>query len=66
VRPNKSKGVHSLRHSFAINLYKKSRDVRFVQVCMGHRNINNTMVYADFVDENEIVDSVLGEGLYCG
>ena len=43
------KKLHSLRHTFAIRLYKKTRDLRLVQVALGHRNIANTMVYADYV-----------------
>lgn len=43
------KKFHSLRHTFAIRLYKKTRDLRLVQVALGHRNITNTMVYADYV-----------------
>lgn len=51
-RPCK-KNFHSLRHTFAINLYKKTRDLRLVQVALGHRNINNTMIYADYVYSKE-------------
>lgn len=47
-RPAK-KGIHSLRHTFAINLYKKTKDIRLLQVALGHRNIKNTMVYAEYV-----------------
>ncbi len=47
------KSFHSLRHTFAINLYKKTKDIRLVQVALGHRNINNTMVYADYVYSKE-------------
>jgi integrase/recombinase XerC len=43
------KKLHSLRHTFAIRLYKKTKDLRLVQVALGHRNITNTMVYADYV-----------------
>lgn len=43
------KKFHALRHTFAIELYQKSRDLRLVQVALGHRNIANTMVYADYV-----------------
>lgn len=43
------KKLHALRHTFAIRLYKKSKDLRLVQVALGHRNITNTMVYADYV-----------------
>lgn len=47
-RPTKKK-FHSLRHTFAIELYKKTRDLRVVQVALGHKSINNTMVYAQYV-----------------
>jgi integrase/recombinase XerC len=42
------KKLHGLRHTFAIRLYKKTKDIRLVQVALGHRNITNTMVYADY------------------
>lgn len=43
------KKFHSLRHTFAIQLYQKTKDLRLVQVALGHRNITNTMIYADYV-----------------
>lgn len=43
------KKFHCLRHTFAIRLYQKTKDLRLVQVALGHRNISNTMVYADYV-----------------
>lgn len=43
------KSFHCLRHTFAINLYKRTKDIRLVQVALGHRNIANTMVYADYI-----------------
>ena len=47
-RPVKKK-LHSLRHTFAIQLYKRRKDIRLVQVALGHRNVMNTMIYADYV-----------------
>ncbi len=44
-----AKKFHCLRHTFAIRLYRKTKDIRLVQVALGHRNITNTMVYADYV-----------------
>ncbi len=43
------KKFHSLRHTFAIQIYQKTKDIRLVQVALGHRNIMNTMIYADYV-----------------
>jgi len=48
-RPNPKKTLHCLRHTFAVNLFSTTRDVRLVQTALGHRNINNTLVYLDFV-----------------
>jgi integrase len=47
------KNFHSLRHTFAIELYKKTRDIRLVQVALGHKQISNTMVYAQYVYSKE-------------
>lgn len=47
-RPTPKK-FHSLRHTFAIRLYRKTKDIRLLQVALGHRNITNTMIYADYV-----------------
>lgn len=48
-----NKKFHSLRHTFALNLYKKTKDLRLVQVALGHRNIQNTIVYAEYVYSTE-------------
>lgn len=42
------KKFHSLRHTFAIELYQKTKDLRLVQFALGHRNITNTMIYAEY------------------
>lgn len=42
------KKLHSLRHTFAIRLYMRTKDIRLVQVALGHRNIQNTMIYAEY------------------
>lgn len=46
-RPAKKK-LHATRHTFAIRLYEKTKDLRLVQTALGHRSITNTMVYADY------------------
>jgi integrase len=57
-RPNMKK-FHSLRHTFAIELYKRTRDLRLVQVALGHRNIQNTMVYAEYIYSKEELRKVI-------
>lgn len=47
------KKLHALRHTFAIELYKKTRDLRLVQVALGHHSINNTMIYANYIYSQE-------------
>lgn len=46
-RPVKKK-LHALRHTFAIWLYRKTKDTRMVQVALGHRSWANTMIYANY------------------
>lgn len=48
LRPAK-KSFKSLRHTFAITLYDKWRDIKLVQIALGHRSLSSTMVYVDFV-----------------
>jgi integrase len=48
-----NKGVHCLRHTFALNHYKRTRDLRLIQTALGHKNIQNTMIYADYVYQTE-------------
>ena len=44
-----NKKLHALRHTFAIELYKKTKDLRLVQLALGHRSITNTMIYANYI-----------------
>lgn len=39
------KSFHKLRHTFARRLYAKTKDLRVVQVTLGHRSIANTQIY---------------------
>lgn len=51
-RPAK-KPFKATRHTFAVELYKDTRDIRLVQLALGHKSINNTLVYAALVDGQE-------------
>jgi integrase/recombinase XerC len=56
--PN-GKKFHSIRHTFAVELYKRTRDIRLVQLALGHKDLRNTMVYVDFVYSQEELRKVL-------
>jgi integrase/recombinase XerC len=43
--------VHSIRHTFAMNLYRKTGDLRLVQTALGHRHISTTEIYARVEDK---------------
>lgn len=57
-RPVKKK-FHSLRHTFAIRLYQKHKDIRLVQVALGHRNVMNTMIYAEYTYSQQELKKLL-------
>lgn len=42
------KKLHSLRHTFALLLYRKTLDLKLVQLALGHRQLANTMIYTNF------------------
>jgi site-specific recombinase XerD len=46
------KSVHALRHSYAVELYSKGKDLRVVQKQLRHVSIQSTLVYADVTDES--------------
>ena len=47
------KGVHphTLRHSFAMDLLRNTKNIRLVQKALGHVSISIIMIYAYIVDE---------------
>lgn len=60
-RPNQNLGLHSLRHTFGIQLYKNCHDIYIVKSALGHRQIANTHIYLDFVQNIEnLKTSILG------
>lgn len=59
-RPVKKK-LHSLRHTFAVNLYQKSNhNVRMVQLALGHRLLSTTMVYLELQTGVEDMRAFIG------
>ena len=55
----RGKCVHALRHSYAVALYRRERDLRAVQKQLGHASIQTTQIYADVLDE-DIREQVVG------
>ena len=42
---------HSLRHTFATDLYRKTKNLRITQKALGHSNIATTEIYTHIVDD---------------
>jgi integrase len=60
-RPVKKK-FHCLRHTFAIWLYRRTKDLRMVQMALGHRDYKNTMIYLDYVNStSELRSAIIGK-----
>lgn len=50
-------GVHSLRHTFGSHLYAKTKNLRLVQECLGHPNVQTTFRYTH-LDQSEVKKAV--------
>jgi integrase/recombinase XerD len=53
------KSAHSLRHSYATELYRQKRDLRVVQKQLGHASVQITQCYADVLRE-DILEQIQG------
>lgn len=56
---NIKKKFHSLRHTFALQIYKRTVNLQLVQVALGHTSISNTMIYLDYVYTTEELRKIL-------
>jgi site-specific recombinase XerD len=45
-------GVHATRHSYAVEVYRRTRDLRLTQRLLGHSSPNTTQVYASLLDDD--------------
>lgn len=44
--------IHSARHTYAVHLYAKCRDLNYVKRQLGHSQLNMTLLYADILPED--------------
>lgn len=57
-RPVRKK-LHALRHTFAVQTYKKHKDIMLVKLALGHKSIRNTMVYLEHIERDEKLRSLV-------
>lgn len=43
---------HTLRHTFATELYRQTKNIRLVQKALGHADLSTTMIYTHIVDDD--------------
>lgn len=48
---NKKVSPHTLRHSYATDLLRHTKNIRLVQKALGHEDLSTTMIYTHIVDD---------------
>jgi site-specific recombinase XerD len=48
---------HTLRHTFATDLYRQTKNLRLTQKALGHSQITSTMIYTHIIDD-ELEDAL--------
>ena len=56
---NKHITTHSLRHTFASDLLRDTKNIRIVQKALGHADISSTQIYTHIVDD-ELQEALKG------
>ena len=51
VAETKKVSPHTLRHTFATDLLRETKNIRLVQKALGHASLASTMIYTHIVDE---------------
>lgn len=52
IREAEEVSPHTLRHTFATTLYKRTCNIRLVQKALGHSDLSTTMIYTHIVDND--------------
>ena len=48
---DKNISPHSLRHTFATDLYRETKNIRLVQKALGHSDLSTTVIYKYIIDD---------------
>ena len=50
---------HTLRHTFASDIYRETKNIRLTQKALGHSDLSTTMIYTHIIDD-ELEDAMKG------
>jgi integrase/recombinase XerD len=53
----KNISIHTLRHTFATDIYRQTKNIRLVQKALGHNSIQTTQIYTHILDD-ELEDAL--------
>ena len=47
---------HTFRHTFAVNMLRAGKDIRFLQAVLGHESLSSTEIYVRTLSQEDAIE----------
>ena len=54
--PEDQVSAHTFRHTFAVNMLRAGKDIRFLQAVLGHESLSSTEIYVRTLSQEDTIE----------